>query len=95
MAVSTLLRPLGHEPRRRWGVPATLLLGASILVALYARSAGQVQVWRDSVTLWEDCLRLIPANAFAHASGIQFPKLFIRHVRAHDRHAARLSAGCL
>ena len=67
VAAGMLLRPLGHGPKRRVVLPATILLGASILLVLNARSARQVQVWRNSLSLWEDCLELIPTNAFAHA----------------------------
>ena len=67
VAAGMLLRPLGHASKRRGVVLATILAGASILLVLDARSAGRVQVWRTSISLWEDCLRLIPTNAFAHS----------------------------
>lgn len=67
VAAAMLLRPLAHSPGRRWATPAAILLGASILLALNARSVRRVQVWRNSITLWENCLALVPTNAFGHA----------------------------
>jgi len=66
VAAGMLLRPLGHASKRRVVVPATILAAVSILLALGARSSAQVQVWRSSISLWENCLTLIPTNAFAH-----------------------------
>ncbi len=67
VAAGMLLRPLGHRAKRREVVLVSILMAASILVALNARSARQIQVWVSSVSLWEHSLRLIPTNAFAHS----------------------------
>jgi protein O-mannosyl-transferase len=67
LALGILLRPLGVGPKRRLLVPAAILLGASILLVLNTSSARQIRVWQSSLTLWEDCLELIPQNAFAHS----------------------------
>ncbi len=66
VAVAMFLGSLGHKAKRRkmtWAI----VLGVSILVMLSVRSARQIQVWRTSVSLWEDCLASNPTNAFAHA----------------------------
>ena len=66
MAVAVWLKPLGNALRRRgqWaGLAAAAVLGAFLFAAL---SAGQVQTWQSSMTMWEHCLKVDPNNAKAH-----------------------------
>jgi len=37
------------------------------LLALPLLSRGQVRIWEDSITLWSDCVRKSPQNAFCYA----------------------------
>ena len=66
LAVAMGLRPAGRFPRRpaaRIGLAAVGLWGLLFLGIL---SAGQVQTWQNSVTMWANCVRVEPGNAFAH-----------------------------
>jgi Tfp pilus assembly protein PilF len=52
------LHPLRRPPATRAAVVLVLLLG--VLVAWLVRSADQVKVWRDSLTLWQHAARITP-----------------------------------
>jgi tetratricopeptide (TPR) repeat protein len=51
--------------RAKAGIVAALTLG---LLALGARSARQVQTWRNAVSMWENCVRLDPDGTIANCA---------------------------
>ena len=66
LALAAGIKPLGALLRSRAAVAATVALGLMILLLLDLRSTDQVQTWRDSVTMWENCVEVCPDSAFAH-----------------------------
>lgn len=65
-AASVGLKPLGNALRGRgqWaGAVGVAVVGLAVLATVSAR---QVQTWRNSVTMWEHCLKVDPENAKAH-----------------------------
>jgi tetratricopeptide (TPR) repeat protein len=67
-AVAMSLRPLGNFVQRRvatFGLTATAVWGLLLLAML---SAAQVQIWGNSLTMWQHCVQVDPSNAFAHAA---------------------------
>jgi Flp pilus assembly protein TadD len=67
LAVAVGLRPLAGVVKGPPAVASAIAVGVCGLVLLGMRSADQVQVWRDSVSLWENCVRCKPDNAYAHS----------------------------
>jgi tetratricopeptide (TPR) repeat protein len=63
-ALGVSLRPLGHAKPRL--MVAVVSLGVACLLVLDILSARQVQTWRNSVTVWEHCVRVAPNNPEAH-----------------------------
>jgi tetratricopeptide (TPR) repeat protein len=70
LAVATAagLMGLGKVGSRRGATAATIAAGLLGLLLLGMLSARQVQTWRDRVSIWENCLRRDPNNAFAHGN---------------------------
>ena len=67
VAVAAGLRPLGSVLRNRLAAGVVIAAGLFGLVGLHMLSAPRIQTWRDSLSLWTECLRTNPNNAFAHA----------------------------
>lgn len=65
VAVAMGLRAIGSHLKRRAEMTALIAVGVFGLLLLNAISAQQVQTWRDSVSVWENCLRLDPNNTIA------------------------------
>lgn len=65
LATAVGLQPLALRARRpvvRFGLAAAGVWGLLLLVML---SAAQVQTWRNSLTMWENCVRVDPNNGLA------------------------------
>jgi tetratricopeptide (TPR) repeat protein len=60
------MTPLGALLKNRAAIAATLAVGLVILLLLNLRSTAQVQTWRDSLAMWENCVRVCPNSGFAH-----------------------------
>jgi len=58
------LRPLASVLKGRVAPVVIAALGLLSLLAIL--SAGQVRSWRNSASMWENCLRVDPNNALAH-----------------------------
>ena len=52
------MRPLARALKGR--VTAPVVAGVGVLVLLGTLSAGQVQTWRSSLSMWENCVRVSP-----------------------------------
>lgn len=61
-------RWLSEPSRQRMAMAAAGATAACLVLALSLRSAGQVQTWRSRVTVWENCVRIDPANSLARAA---------------------------
>lgn len=61
VAASAALRPAGTTLSRRAAV-GWLAAGALVLFLLDTLSARQVQTWRNSLSMWENCVRADPGN---------------------------------
>lgn len=46
----------------RWVQAGGMLTAAGVLVLLAAQSAAQVRTWQDSITIWQNCVRVAPQN---------------------------------
>ncbi len=105
--IATCLRPLGRALKLR--VLAGGLTAAAVfcLVVLGSLSARQVQTWRNSICVWEHCLRVVHGSVFAHqsladalAQDGQYERAFaeyelvLRH-EPSDLYALRRYAHCL
>jgi tetratricopeptide (TPR) repeat protein len=66
LAVAAGIRPLGALLRSRAAAGGAVALGLLVLVPLNLWSADQVQTWRDSLTMWENCVKICPNSGFAH-----------------------------
>ena len=66
VALAMALRPLGNALRGRARLTAAIAAGLSGLFLLVTLSAGQVQTWRNEITLWEHCVGVVPGNGDAH-----------------------------
>jgi tetratricopeptide (TPR) repeat protein len=66
LAVAAGIKPLGVLLRSRVAAAGSVALGLLILLLLDLRSMDQVQTWRDSLTMWENCVEVCPDSAFAH-----------------------------
>ena len=66
IAVAVGLRPLAGWLKRRGAVTGVVSAGVLGLFLLGLLSARQVQTWRDSLSVWENCVKVDPDNAFAH-----------------------------
>ena len=67
LAMAMGLRPLGDSLKSRAAVGGVVVAGLLALLTLETLSAGQVQTWRNSLSMWKNCVRVAPANAFAHS----------------------------
>jgi len=95
VAAAMLVRPLKDVLKSRAAVLAVVgALGLTPLL-LHVLSARHLPVWRDGVTLWENCLRLDPHNGFAHsclADNLSEKEQFDRAIPHYER-ALELGAG--
>ena len=66
IAMAVAIRGLDQVRNTRATVVGASALGTLILILLSARSAEQVQVWQNCITLWENCAKVRPNNSFAH-----------------------------
>ncbi len=69
IAAGGFLRRVGYlEPRRRArvGMMATGAAGLAVVFVLVCLSVYQVHTWRDSIALWEQCVKAAPDNPVAH-----------------------------
>ncbi|MHC4405440.1 MAG: tetratricopeptide repeat protein [Planctomycetota bacterium] len=66
LAAAMGFRPLPYRVKSRAAVGSVAAAGLLALIVLVARSAGQVQTWRNSLAVWKNCVEVAPANAFAH-----------------------------
>lgn len=87
VAAAMLLRPLNGAVKKRAAVTVVGVLGLTVPL-LHVVSARHLPVWRDGVTLWENCLRLDPYNAFAHsclADNLSEKEQFDRAIPHYER----------
>ena len=66
LAVAMGLRPLGRVAQRRGQAAGAIIVSVSCLFLLIRLSTAQVRTWRDSVSVWENCIAVDPQNAAAH-----------------------------
>ena len=66
VVIAMLLRPVVAAVRHRLAVLGLTVLGLAVVFLLDAVSARQVQVWRNSITLWEHAIRLTPGSSLAN-----------------------------
>ncbi len=64
IAAAAGLRPLENALKGR--ITAVVIAGAGVWCVLGILSWGQVQTWRNSLSMWENCVRVAPNNALAH-----------------------------
>ncbi len=67
VAAAVGLRPLGKALKSDDALAGVIAAGVLGLIVLGLRSADQVQTWRNSISMWQHCVKLVPANAFAHS----------------------------
>jgi len=67
VAAAAGLRPLGSVLRNRPAVGTVIAAGLLVLLGLDKLSAARLQTWRDSLSMWKECVRTNPNNAYAHA----------------------------
>ena len=65
VVASTVLRPLVNLFKGRLSVVGAVVAGLLGLVLLDMLSIVQVQTWRNSLSMWENCLIVDPRNALA------------------------------
>lgn len=68
MAAAAGLRPLGRLAKRRMAMVAAAAAGVGGLLLPVILSAGHIQAWRNSLTLWKNCVELDPHNSLANRS---------------------------
>ena len=93
VAMAIGLRPLGNASKQTAMRVATIAAGLFGLFLLGTLSARQVETWRDPLSVWENCLRVDPHNAFAHnglANNLT-DRGESRRALAHYRTALRIS----
>jgi len=66
VAIAAALALLASRIRKPAAVAGLGLLGLSLVVALAARSVLQIRTWRDSFTVWRQCIHVDPGNARAY-----------------------------
>jgi tetratricopeptide (TPR) repeat protein len=66
-AAAMEVRRLPGVLTERVAVGGTVVAGALGLLLLAILSSGQVQTWRNSLCMWQNCLRVSPDCAVAHA----------------------------
>jgi len=68
VALAYGLKLLGDIARNRQTGAAMSAAGVLVLLTLAAVSSKQIPIWRNSLSLWENCLKVDPSNSGAHAS---------------------------
>ncbi len=68
VAVAAGLRPLGSLLKGRMTMVAAAAAGVAGLLLPVILSAGHVRAWRNSLTLWKNCVELDPYNSLANRS---------------------------
>ncbi|NLS93811.1 MAG: tetratricopeptide repeat protein [Planctomycetaceae bacterium] len=66
LALAMSLRPAGHLIRRPMISVGLAAVAVWSWLLLSFVSAAQVQTWRNSLTMWQNCVRVEPDNALAH-----------------------------
>ena len=66
VALAAGLWPLAQKLRAGKTAAAALVSALIVVLLLGLGSAGQVQTWRDSIGMWENCVRVTPNDAFLH-----------------------------
>ena len=81
----------GRRARRTVAVA----VACGVLAALAVTARAQVMTWRDSVTLWQHAVRVMPSNYYAHnALGLELKKAGrMEEAAAHFAEASRLATG--
>ena len=95
LAVAMVLKPLVNALKRRGQVAGMVASGVLGLLLLAWLSTGQVQTWRDTLSLWEHWSRVDPNNALAQDSlGNIFRKRGeMRRAMQHYQRAMELDHG--
>lgn len=68
VALAYGLKWLGDIARNRQTGAVMSAAGVLVLLTLAALSSRQMPTWRDSLSLWQHCLKVDPSNSGAHAS---------------------------
>ena len=68
LVVGMGLKPLGNALKGRVPSEGRIAAGALAVLVLAAMSTAQVRTWRDSCSMWENCVAVVPGNAYAHGS---------------------------
>lgn len=66
VALAAGLRPLAEKLIARHTAAAALVPALIVVLLLGLRSAGQVETWRDAISMWENCVRVTPNDGFLH-----------------------------
>ena len=86
IALALCLRPLGRYSRHLVPTAVFLVLSLCGLLVLGILGAGQVQTWRNSISMWVNCLRVDPDNALAHyALGVNLAQRGYHDLAAQHR----------
>ena len=92
LAVAAGLRPLGGVAKGSGQVAGAIVVSVSCLFLLVKFSAVQIQTWRNSVSVWENCIAVDPENAAAHDAlgNVLSKRGEFREAMRHSRKAAEL-----
>ncbi len=66
VTVAFAVRQLGPMLKTRAAVVGTVSVAVLVIWLLDVRSTRQVLTWQDSVSMWENCVKVSPDNAVAH-----------------------------
>ena len=93
VALGVGLRPLGKFLKGPLSAGGAAAAGALVLVWAAWLSTAQLQTWQNSLSLWENALRVDPDNSFAHscfADNLAVAKQFQRSILHYEK-ALRMS----
>lgn len=84
VAVAAGARPITNALKGR--LTAVVVAALGLLSLLAVLSAGQVQTWRNSASMWEHCLRVFPDSVGAHSGLADVYAKAGRFDRAFEHH---------
>lgn len=65
-AAAMAARPLRTTLKSPAGLSGAVAVGLGLVLAMTLCSSSQVRTWQNSVTMWENCVRIGPKNFLAH-----------------------------
>ena len=88
------LRPLANVLRRRVAVGGVIVAGLACLLLLHLLSARQVQTWRNTITMWQNCVDVNPDHFLAHRQLVELLDQAgqVERAASHRQEVQRISA---